>query len=405
MAMNYLGDFPTGKTIYVYFNTFDSNDPSASVTLTGLAVTDIEVYKNGSAVQRSSDAGYALLDTDGIDFDGITGVHGFSIDTSDNTDAGFYAAGNDYVVIVAGVTVDAAVVNFVAASFSIENRAASIDLANGTDGLAAISTKITDLQGATFNTATDSNEAIRDRGDAAWTTGAGGSPPQLLQSTTIATLTSQTVFTLTAGSADDDAYNNKMVIVTDQTTSTQKAVGRCSDYVGSTKEVTLSVDPAIFTMAVGDTVDIIAISGSNIPINVDASGNVNLLPATQATIDSISGDTSTALVNLLNTIIAEIGTAGDGLTNMPWNATWDAEVESEVNDALNTVIAELAPGVPPATPTLRTGLMLMFMALRNQLVSQTSGVDALEIYNDAGTLITMKLITDDGSDYTEAKMS
>jgi len=33
------------------------------------------------------------------------------------------------------------------------------------------------LQGSTFNTSTDSNEAIRDRGDAAWTTGAGGSAP------------------------------------------------------------------------------------------------------------------------------------------------------------------------------------------------------------------------------------
>jgi hypothetical protein len=122
MAMNYLGDFPTGKTIYVYFNTFDSNDPSASVTLTGLAVTDIEIYKNGSVTQRSSDSGYTLLDTDGIDFDGITGIHGFSIDTSDNTDAGFFAAGNDYTVIVSSVTVDAATINFVAASFSIDNR-------------------------------------------------------------------------------------------------------------------------------------------------------------------------------------------------------------------------------------------------------------------------------------------
>jgi hypothetical protein len=31
---------------------------------------------------------------------------------------------------------------------------------------------------------------------------------------------------------------------------------------------------------------------------------------------------------------AEIGTAGAGLTAVPWNAAWDAEVESEVDDAL-----------------------------------------------------------------------
>jgi len=37
--------------------------------------------------------------------------------------------------------------------------------------------QLNDMSGATFNTSTDSLEAIRDRGDAAWTTGAGGSSP------------------------------------------------------------------------------------------------------------------------------------------------------------------------------------------------------------------------------------
>ena len=40
-----------------------------------------------------------------------------------------------------------------------------------------IPAQLDDMSGATFNTATDSLEAIRDRGDAAWTTGAGGSAP------------------------------------------------------------------------------------------------------------------------------------------------------------------------------------------------------------------------------------
>lgn len=84
-----LGIVKPGTTLYIPFATYDSNDPSASVTLTGLATTDIEVYKDGSVTQRASDAGYALLDTDGIDFDGTTGVHGFSIDLADNTTAGF----------------------------------------------------------------------------------------------------------------------------------------------------------------------------------------------------------------------------------------------------------------------------------------------------------------------------
>lgn len=86
--------------------------------------------------------------------------------------------------------------------------------------------------------------------------------PQLLQSTTIATLASQTSFTLTAGSADDDAYNGATVIVTDQSTSTQKAVGTVSDYTGSSKTVTLQSDPGVFTMAAGDAVAVLSSSGS-----------------------------------------------------------------------------------------------------------------------------------------------
>lgn len=117
----YLGDYPTGATIYVPFHTF--NAAGASVTITGLAVTDIEIYKSGSVTQRASDAGYTLLDTDGIDFDGTTGIHGFSINTADNTDAGFYVAGADYWVVVSAITVDSQTVNFVAAIFSIDNRA------------------------------------------------------------------------------------------------------------------------------------------------------------------------------------------------------------------------------------------------------------------------------------------
>lgn len=117
--MSHLGTVPAGTTLYIPFATYDSNDPSASVTLTGLAVTDIEIYKDGSVTQRASDAGYTLLDTDGIDFDGITGIHGFSIDLSDNTDAGFYAVGSQYWVVVSSVTVDAATVNFIAATFRI----------------------------------------------------------------------------------------------------------------------------------------------------------------------------------------------------------------------------------------------------------------------------------------------
>ena len=80
---------------------------------------------------------------------------------------------------------------------------------------------------------------------------------EILQRTTIATLASQTSFTLTAGSADNSAYAGCMAIIEDASTAAQKATALISAYTGSTKTVTLAADPAIFTMATTDIVTII----------------------------------------------------------------------------------------------------------------------------------------------------
>lgn len=110
--------------------------------------------------------------------------------------------------------------------------------------------------------------------------------------------------------------------------------------------------------------------------------------------------------NFVDGLEATIGVAGAGLTDLGGMSTgMKAEVLVEINAALDTAISELSQGVPTATPTLRTGLMLMYMALRNKTDVQTSGTDALEIHNDAGTQIAVKLLTDDGADYAEAKMT
>lgn len=130
--MNYPVFYPVvGDTLPVMFATYDGGT-GASITASGLAVTDIEIYKDGSATQRASDSGYSLLDTDGIDFDGITGIHGFSIDLSDNSDAGFYAVGSWYYVIVSAITVDGQTVSFIACAFRID--AAGVTLADGAHG-------------------------------------------------------------------------------------------------------------------------------------------------------------------------------------------------------------------------------------------------------------------------------
>ena len=50
---------PAGDVLPVMFATFDGGT-GASITMTGLAATDIEIYKDGSVTQRASDAGQVV---------------------------------------------------------------------------------------------------------------------------------------------------------------------------------------------------------------------------------------------------------------------------------------------------------------------------------------------------------
>ena len=88
----YIGDFAEDATVYHYFNTFDSNDPSASVTVTDLVDADIFVYKDGSVTDLVTDGATVV-----INFDSRTGLHKITIDTSVHAD---YATGSDYRVSV-----------------------------------------------------------------------------------------------------------------------------------------------------------------------------------------------------------------------------------------------------------------------------------------------------------------
>jgi len=215
-------------------------------------------------------------------------------------------------------------------------RAGYLDNINGHTAQTGDSyARLDNIEGATFNTATDSLEAIRDRGDAAWTTGAGGSDRLLMVDTTIATLASQTSFTLTAGSTDDNAYNNCTIVVEDSATSTQKAVGLVSAYTGATKTVTLKYDPAVFTMAATDKVYILA---ENALKATDANRQLDVTATGAAGIDwgnvenqSTAVDLSATDIQLCDTITTYTGNTvqtGDNYARLgaPAGASVSADV-------------------------------------------------------------------------------
>lgn len=114
----YYGDFAEDATVYMVFNTFSSDDPSASVTITDFINTDVHIHKNNGLTQRNNAAGITVS----VDFDGITGSHMIVIDTNDNTVGGFWVTGADYFIRIEGTTVDGGTINAMVGHFSIENR-------------------------------------------------------------------------------------------------------------------------------------------------------------------------------------------------------------------------------------------------------------------------------------------
>ena len=354
--MNYKGDFTTANTVYVYFNSFDSNDPSASVTLTGLVLGDIKIYKNGSVTQRTSTAGFTLLDTDGIDFDAITGINGFSVDLSDNTDAGFYAAGGEYEIIINSVTIDAGVINFSAASFSIERTGgtlallkdssfgldqlvrsttpantldieaggtAGIDWANIANKTTAVDLSATDIQLA--DTVTTLTGHTPQTGDNYARLGAPAGASVSADIADVPTVAELNARTLLAASYFDPAADTVANVTTVATTTTNTDMrGTDSAALASVAtEARLSELDAVTAGKMANQVDIIQTdTTTDIPASITALNDV-------AATDIVSGGAITTSAGAVSTVT----TVGTTTTNTDMRGTDSAALASVATEA------------------------------------------------------------------------
>ncbi len=301
MTLN-LGMVRPGSTILVPFHTFTSDDPSASVAIADFVLADIGIYKGTSMTERVSTTGVVLLDTDGIDIDAAVGLGGFSIDLSSNATAGFYSAGSHYYVTVGPVTIDAATVNFIAATFSI------------------------------------------------------GFPDAIIN-TTVTSVTSDTQFIIADGPTEADVLIGCPILIQALASATGVGIqiGYCSDYIVTTREVFLSVDPGGGTVTAADHIGIF------MPTDVKGWNGTAVATPTVAGVPEVD--------------ITHVEGA--------------------------TTLSELAQGIPTATPSLSACLMLLYMAIRNKLDITSS---FKEVHNDAGTVITKKALTDSAGTYSEAEM-
>ena len=119
--MVYLGDFPVSGV--VDFKWSSNNADGASITRATNGT--VSVYKSNSTTQSTAGV------TDTEDFDSLTGIHHCRIDTS--ADGTFYAAGNEFSVVLSAATIDSQTVNAVLAHFSIERGGGGLALLkNGT---------------------------------------------------------------------------------------------------------------------------------------------------------------------------------------------------------------------------------------------------------------------------------
>ena len=95
----HLGDFDTSAVIYGKFTTYR---PSTGATFMLAGSPALSVYKDNSVTQSTT--GVTLT----ADFDSVTGLNHFAIDTS--ADGTFYSAGSFFDIVITTGTVDSRVV-------------------------------------------------------------------------------------------------------------------------------------------------------------------------------------------------------------------------------------------------------------------------------------------------------
>lgn len=93
----FLGDFPEDyTTVTCMFVTYDASGV-ATAPSSALDLSDIFIYKNGDAAQKTTSNGLTLSSP----FDATVGVHSLVIDTSNDTgDIGFWTPGSTYTIVL-----------------------------------------------------------------------------------------------------------------------------------------------------------------------------------------------------------------------------------------------------------------------------------------------------------------
>lgn len=379
--MSHLGMRAVSSTIYIPFTTHAASGAAVAPS-TAIEAADVILYKNGSATQRTSQAGWTMTSP----FDSITGLHMLAIDLSDNTDAGFYAAGSSYIAVLSpDETVDSLAVVRVIAEFDIGVMPANVTQWLGTAA-------------ATPTVAGVPEVDITHIGGTA-VTAAAGIPEVKVASLAAGAITAAAVAT---GAIDADALAADAVAeiadgVWDEDATGHQTQGSYGQAIG---------DPGANTKTIYTMASYIGVDGAEltaIPWNAAWDAEVQSEAqdaitasalATAAALDTVDNFLDTEIA-AIKTVTDAIGATGTGLTAVPWNAAWDAEVQSEVKDALDTAITDSVPA-DGAMPSVSQAAYMLVQLMTEKVISGTT----LTVRKPDGSTTLMTITLNDATNPT-----
>ncbi len=455
--ITYFGDFSEDETLYIPFNTFTSDDPAASSTITNLANGDIKVHKDGSTDEIVTDGA-----TVAINFDGVTGNHLITIDTSVHSD---YSTGSDYMVRIEGTTIDGGTVNAWVGSFSIENRHSAgalrpttagrtLDItAGGTAGIdwGNVENKTTanDFSGTDIqlcDTVTTLTGHTVQTGDSYARLGANGAglsavPWNASWDAEVQSECNDAMVVLHLdhlfGAAYDpaakpgaaDAYLNEIAENDGGVTRfTENALEQAPSGTGASAA---TIADAVWDEAQADhtsgtsfgalATEIATIDSEVGGIQTDLDNGTDGLGALKTLIDTVNTDLANgtdglgALKTLIDTVNTDLANGTDGLgalktlidaANTAIGNLQDlsaADVNAQVVDALNVDTYAEPGSIPAATASLVAKIGLLAAIARNKL-TQTATTHTLRNDGDSGNIGTAT-VSDDATTFTRGEYS
>lgn len=391
----YYGDFAEDDTVLIPFNTFSSDDPSASVTITDLADADIKVHKDGGTTEIATDGASVA-----IDFDSRTGAHLITIDTSAHSD---YATGSEYAVLIEGTTVDGATITAWVGAFSIERAGGALALLKnasyGLDQLVRSTTPANTLDVSATGEAGLDFDNIKDASGAHTLTNitvptvTTNSDMRGTDSAALASVCTETrlaeldaanlpsdVDDILTDTAEIGAAGAGLTAVPWNANWDAEVESECNDALVANNLDHLMKTAVSNRDTMPEVVDDTVLANIMTKTDGDTSDFDHATDSLEALRDHIGDGTNLTEAGGDGDHLTEAGSDGDHLTAVPWNAAWDTEVQSECHDALNAAISS------PTASSLLYYMQKMFTALVNKtIITEANG--NTEQFDDADSTL------------------